>query len=122
MRPACQKRLLAPIALACIYFVVTSSDAFQFSRPLSSQCKSQSSLAVSVSAPPTGQQKIPDDDDDDDEFDKKFDSKDYRGSGEFRRYLKSMRRSIRAKTTLANRMDDELKRVEIAYYNLMITF
>lgn len=118
MRPACQKRLLAPIALACIYFVVTSSDAFQFSRPLSSQCKSQSSLAVSVSAPPTGQQKIPDDDDDDDEFDKKFDSKDYRGSGEFRRYLKSMRRSIRAKTTLANRMDDELKRVEIAYYNL----
>jgi hypothetical protein len=122
MRLACQKRLMEPIALACIYFVVTSSDAFQFSRPISRQfCKSPSSLAVSVSAPPTDQQRIPDDDDDEDdedEFDDNFDSKDYQGSGSFRRYLRSMRRSIRAKTTLANRMDDELKRVEIAFYNL----
>jgi hypothetical protein len=119
MRFACQKRLLEPIALACIYFVVTSSDAFQFPRPISRQlCKSPSSLAVSVSAPLTGQEQNPYDDEAEDEFDDNCGSKDYRDSGIFRRYLRSMRRSIKNKTTLANRMDDELKRVEIAFFNL----
>jgi hypothetical protein len=36
----------------------------------------------------------------------------------FRAYLKDMKRFIKSKTTLANRMDDELKRLEIQVYNL----
>lgn len=98
--------------------MATPSDAFQFSRPISRQFSNiPSSLAVSVSAPQhNGQQTTPSDDEDD--FKDNFDSEDHEGSGAFRRYLQTMKRHIRAKTTLANRMDDELKRMEISAYNL----
>jgi hypothetical protein len=115
------------LALVCFFFAATACiDAFQTSKKYLrlGVRHTSTSLAISLSNPPINTAESANDDDNTHSehqkirvtsVKKKEKKKEF---DPFYKYLKTMSFRIKSKRTQANRMDDELKRLEINFYNL----
>ena len=124
---------LPPITCFLVLSFLLAGDALALVQPFSTsplsirdfyshRCSRWSGLAATIAPRSESSSSIPGEDDIDDDspsdaYDDDQEVVSY-NQARFRRYLQSMYKHVRNKRTLANRMDDELKMMEIQHYKL----